>query len=290
MKKKILILGSEGQVGDHLVNFFNNKKNYEVIRFDIVMGNSYDLRKFNNKDLEIQIKKSDFIFFLAFDVGGSRYLKKNQKTYNFLINNLMIMVNVFSVIKKYNKKFIFTSTQMSNMNYSTYGLLKRLGEEVTKSLNGVYVKLWNIYGIEKDFIKSLSHDVITDFILMGLKDKKINMITNGNESREFLYAEDCSMGLFTIMNRFNFLFKQKTELHLSTGKKTKVIEIAKIIKKILSKKKINIRIKPSLKKDDVQNNAKNKANKYLHKHFKPRVNLEQGIEKIINYYLKEKYN
>ena len=248
MKKKILILGSEGQVGDHLVNFFNNKKNYEVIRFDIVMGNSYDLRKFNNKDLEIQIKKSDFIFFLAFDVGGSRYLKKNQKTYNFLINNLMIMVNVFSVIKKYNKKFIFTSTQMSNMNYSTYGLLKRLGEEVTKSLNGVYVKLWNIYGIEKDFRKSLSHDVITDFILMGLKDKKINMITNGNESREFLYAEDCSMGLFTIMNRFNFLFKQKTELHLSTGKKTKVIEIAKIIKKILSKKKNQYQNKALTKK------------------------------------------
>ena len=196
------------------------------------------------------------------------------------------MANVFSVIKKYNKKFIFTSTQMSNMNYSTYGLLKKLGEEVTKSLNGVYVKLWNIYGIERDFRKSLSHDVITDFILMGLKDKKIDMITNGNESREFLYADDCSMGLFTIMNKFNFFLKKKTELHLSTGKKTKVMEIAKIIKKILLKRNIDIKIKPSLKKDDVQNNANNKANKFLHKYYKPKVNLEQGIEKIVDYYHK----
>ena len=290
MKKKILILGSEGQVGDHLVNFFNNKKNYEIIRFDIVMSDSYDLRKYNNQDLETKIKKSDFIFFLAFDVGGSRYLKKNQKTYDFLMNNLLIMTNVFSMIKKYDKKFIFTSTQMSNMNFSTYGLLKRIGEEVTKSLNGIYVKLWNIYGIEKNFRKSLSHDVITDFILMGLKDKKISMITNGNESREFLNAEDCSAGLFLIMSKFNFFLKQKTELHLSTGKKTKVIEIAKIVKKVLSRRNIIIKIKPSPKKDDVQNNAKNKANKFLHKYYKPKVNLEQGIEKIINYYLRKKYN
>ena len=96
------------------------------------------------------IKKSDFVFFLAFDVGGSRYLKKYQRTYDFLINNLLIMSNVFRLLKKYNKKFIFASSQMSNMDFSPYGTLKRLGEDVTKSLNCLYVKFWNVYGIEKE--------------------------------------------------------------------------------------------------------------------------------------------
>ena len=169
MKKKILILGSDGQIGGHLIDFFKDKKKYQILKFDIVSGKSFDLRNFNNKKLENNIKKSDFIFFLAFDVGGSRYLKKYQKTYNFLINNLLIMSNVFRLLKKHNKKFIFASSQMSNMDFSPYGTLKRLGEDITKSLNCLYVKFWNVYGIEKQIEKS---HVITDFILMALNKKK----------------------------------------------------------------------------------------------------------------------
>ena len=35
------------------------------------------------------------------------------------------------------------------MDFSSYGTLKKLGEDVTKSLNAIYVKFWNVYGIEK---------------------------------------------------------------------------------------------------------------------------------------------
>ena len=169
MKKNILILGSEGQIGGHLQDYLKLKKKYNVIKFDLILGKKFDLRNFNNHLLEKQIKKSDFVFFLAFDVGGSRYLKKYQKTYNFLINNLLILSNVFRLLKKHKKKFVFASSQMSNMDFSPYGTLKRLGEDVTKSLNAVYVKFWNVYGIEKDLAKS---HVITDFVLKGLKKKK----------------------------------------------------------------------------------------------------------------------
>ena len=50
---------------------------------------------------------------------------------------------------------------MSNMDFSTYGTLKRLGEDITKSLNCLYVKFWNVYGIEKDLQKA---HVVTDFV------------------------------------------------------------------------------------------------------------------------------
>ena len=281
MKKNILILGSDGQIGGHLVNFFQNKKKYNVLKFDIVSGNSFDLRNFNNKKLENNIKKSDFVFFLAFDVGGSRYLKKYQKTFNFLINNLLIMSNVFSLLHKHKKKFVFASSQMSNMDFSPYGTLKRLGEDVTKSLNCLYVKFWNVYGIEKEIEKS---HVITDFVLMALNKKKINMLTSGNESREFLYADDCSNGLYKIMNNFNFFIKKKKELHLTTTKKIKIIEVARIIKKLLIKRNIKITISPSKKKDVVQNNVNNLSNNFFIKYWKPEIKIEEGIEKIINYY------
>ena len=87
-KKNILILGSEGQIGAHLVDFFKQKKNYNISKFDLVLGKAHDLRETSNKNLERKIKSSDFIFFLAFDVGGSRYLKKYQNTYDFVSNNI----------------------------------------------------------------------------------------------------------------------------------------------------------------------------------------------------------
>ena len=282
MKKKILILGSEGQIGSHLVEFFNKSKNYQILKFDLVLGKKFDIRNFNNSLLERNIKKSDFIFFLAFDVGGSRYLKKYQYSYNFLINNLLIMSNVFKLIKKYNKKFIFASSQMSNMNFSPYGILKRIGENLTTSLQAVYVKFWNVYGIEKNEEKS---HVITDFILMALKNKKIHMLTNGEESREFLYATDCSEGLFLIMKKFNFFSKQKREIHLTTGKRIRIIDIAKFIKKIFMKKNIWIKIIPSKKKDDLQKNRNNVPDKFFLKFWKPKFEIQTGIEKIIDYYL-----
>ena len=103
--KKILILGSAGQVGHHLLLYLRNK-NYTVYEFDIVNSKKQDLRVKNNNLLKRLVKNSDFIFFLAFDVGGSRYLKVYQDTYRFISNNMSIMENTFSLIEKYNKKFI----------------------------------------------------------------------------------------------------------------------------------------------------------------------------------------
>ena len=286
MKKKILILGSEGQIGGHLVDYFKNKKKYKILKFDIISGNSFDLRNFNNRKLEKNIKESNFVFFLAFDVGGSRYLKKYQKTFNFLINNLLIMSNVFRLLNKHKKKFIFASSQMSNMDFSSYGTLKRLGEDVTKSLNCIYVKFWNVYGIEKEIEKS---HVITDFVRMAIKKNEIKMLTSGKESREFLNADDCSEGLFKIMNNFNFFVKQKKELHLTTSKKIKIIKIAKIIQKILLRQNLKIKIKPSNRKDDLQNNVNNLSNNFFLRYWKPKIKIEEGIKKIIEYYQKKKF-
>ena len=47
--KKILILGSEGQIGSHLKKFLIQKK-YKVIEFDIILGKKFDLRTFQNQN------------------------------------------------------------------------------------------------------------------------------------------------------------------------------------------------------------------------------------------------
>ena len=279
--KKILILGSEGQIGTSLETHL--KKKYIVTGIDILNHKSEDLRSKNSK-IEILIKNTDFVFFLAFDVGVSRYMDKYQNSYKFIMNNIQIMENVFGLLKKNNKKFIFATSQMSNMLFSSYGILKKIGENLTSSLNGLSVRFWNVYGYETDLEKS---HVITDFILKILKHKKIKMLTDGEEERDFLFIDDCCIGLETIMIKYNKIKKDRI-VDMSFGKFSKIIKIAKIIKKFLLKKNIKIKIIKNIKKDNVQRNTKNIPNKAIKKYWKPTINLEDGIEKLLNFYLSKK--
>ena len=122
---------------------------------------------------------------------------------------------------------------------------------------------------------------------MALKTNKIKMLTNGMEKREFLYADDCSDGLFKMMINFNFFVKKNVELHLTTAKKTKIIDIAKIVKSILKKKEISVKILPSKKKDNLQKSVNNLSNNFFLKFWKPKYNIRSGIEEIIEYHLKK---
>ena len=242
---KHLILGSSGQIGYHLVNVLK-QKGEDVITFDIEDSLRQDLRIYNNKELEEKIIEADFIHFLAFDIGGSMYMKKYQDTFDFISNNVKIMNNVFDAIKKHNKPFIFASSQMSNMPYSTYGILKAIGEKYTQALGGLVVKFWNVYGYELDDEKS---HVITDFIKMAKKDGVIKMRTNGEESRQFLYGDDCSECLLSLSKAYHNVDRSKP-LHITNFKWNKIIEVAKIIQS-----KTNCSIIQISNKRNVSNNT-----------------------------------
>jgi len=270
---KILVLGSDGQVGSSLTEHLRNI-GHDIVGFDIFSNKEQDLRIENV--LDDIVPSVDFIFFLAFDVGGSIYLNKYQNTYEFMSNNIKIMDRTFDTIKKYNKKFIFASSQMSNMSYSPYGVLKKLGELYTEMLNGLTVKFWNVYGYEADLNKS---HVITDFILMAKNDGIIKMRTNGEEERQFLFVDDCSQALSTVMDKFDEIDRDRN-LHITNFVWTKIIDVAKII----SSKFGNCDIQPSDKVDNVQLNKKNDPDKYILEFWSPITSLDIGISKIIKKY------
>lgn len=276
---KIAILGSSGQIGAHLTKYLRNK-GHEILEADIVNGPDQDITSDSiSSHTEEVICESDFVFFLAFDVGGSRYLKKYQHTYDFIHNNSKIMVKVFRLLKMYNKPFVFASSQMSNMNYSPYGVLKSVGELYTKSLNGLIVKFWNVYGIEHD--KEKSH-VITDFIRKGFETGKIDMLTDGQEVRDFLYAEDCCEGLEMIMNNYRY-FNSETNLHLTSFANTKIIDIAHIIVGQFNLiGKYDVEIIPSDQKDTVQLDKQNAPDTSILRYWIPQTPIEQGIANIFN--------
>ena len=272
---RITVLGSSGQIGAYLSEYLS-RKGHIVREFDIVNGIHQDMTHIPNAYLRNAIMESDFVFFLAFDVGGSGYLKKYQHTFDFVNNNTRLMANAFGLLEQYDKPFIFASSQMSNMSYSPYGTLKRLGELYTESLGGLVVKFWNVYGIEKDHKKA---HVITDFIRKGFEDGDFEMLTDGEEVRQFLYAEDCCEGLEAVMKNYDE-FYANDPLHITNFDYTTIREVAIIIENEFRLIGKPVNIIPGKASDTVQLDKRNEADPFIRKYWSPKTDLVTGISKV----------
>ena len=272
---RVTILGSSGQIGAYLTEHLR-KKGHFVKEFDKNNGDHEDLTKIPNLQLRDAIMDADFVYVLAFDVGGSHYLKKYQHTFGFIDNNARMMANVFGYLSKFKKPFVFASSQMSNMSYSPYGVMKRVGELYTKSLNGLIVKFWNVFGIENDMEKA---HVITDFIKKGFETGTIDMMTDGTEEREFLYAEDCCEALEAVMENYSE-FTSNDDLHITTGSSTDILGIARTIQSLFKEIGREVAVAPSESKDEVQKDARNVPDPYIKKWWQPKTSVTEGITKV----------
>jgi nucleoside-diphosphate-sugar epimerase len=279
---KITILGSSGQIGAYLSKHLRDK-GHVVIHFDKVETPNHDMTVIPNQYLENAIETADFVFFLAFDVGGSRYLKKYQHTFDFINNNTRLMANTFNLLNKYKKRFVFASSQMSNMSYSPYGVMKRVGELHTTALKGLIVKFWNVYGIENDHEKA---HVITDFIKKGFEEGEFEMLTDGTEERQFLYAEDCCEALETIMECYSD-FKSIDPLHITSFHNDSIKSVAEIIQGQFGLIGKEVKIKPGIAKDSIQMDKRNEADLYITGWWLPKTTLDQGIAKVFDAMRKE---
>lgn len=270
---KYLILGSSGQIGTALTQWCDkNEIAYEG--FDITRTPKEDLRIEHNPRLLEALSNADFVMFLAYDVGGSRYLSGKQNQLEFISNNARLMEYTFQAIHNSGKPFIFISSQMANLSFSPYGALKVVGEHYTRALGGIIVKLWNVYGVETDMEKS---HVITDFIHKAKDTRCIDMITDGTESRQFLHAEDCSRCLMTLAEQYESIPRDQ-ELHIASGSWNTILEVAELVASLFP----GTTIQPAEAKDEVQQDARIDPDPFVQKYWAPTIQLEAGIHRVAN--------
>jgi nucleoside-diphosphate-sugar epimerase len=272
---KILVLGSEGQIGKPVCKYLE-QMGHKVIRYDLKRSSAEDLRVYDTALQKEVFKNCDFVYYFASDVGGAKYLEDNQNSFRFIEDNILIMHNTFRLLKKYKKPFIFTSSQMSQQFHSTYGNLKLIGEKLSRSLGGIFVRLWNVYGIEE--VGEKSH-VITDFCNMAKQHNIIKMRTTGSECRQFLYADDCAEALLTLTEKYDLLDKDKN-YDITNFEWNSISDVANIIQNISG-----CEIICGDKFDDNQKNTMNNPDHYILNFWKPKTKLEEGIKKI--YYAQE---
>jgi UDP-glucose 4-epimerase len=136
MKKNILITGSSGYIGQHLVKLL--KKDYEVygIDKDYCLNDYLDRKNFMQVDIRYDI--ADFLFPInnwpdEFDAvihlaALVRVNESVEQPYSYYNTNINGTANALHALKY--KNFIFASTGAAENPISPYALSKRVAEDI----------------------------------------------------------------------------------------------------------------------------------------------------------------
>ena len=301
----ILFTGGAGFIGSSIIDKLNKKK-YNIYVVDnlltgkyknIVIGNRVKFLKINVNDKKKLIKSTnklsiDYIFHFAACVGVKRTLKNPLK----VLEDIEGFKNILHLakFKKVKRVFFSSSSEVYGEGQGLaqneektplnsrlpYAIVKNVGESFIKTYKNEYninytiFRLFNTYGP-----KQSSDFVVSQFLKNALKNKDINIYGNGQQSRTFCYIDDT---VDAIINCFEQNFFINSTVNIGNNKVTKIIDLAKIIKKITKSNSKIKKIEP-LKEGDMLRRKPDikKMKSVLNRKF---TSLEKGLYIILKEY------
>ena len=303
--KKILVFGSSGMVGQSLI------KKLKSVKVKIFYPASRNVNLLDMKKTSTYIKKikPDLVINLAAYVGG--ILANTKNPIDFLNINNIISSNAINASYKNNIKYFiniacsciyplnckrpikeeYLLTGLPEPTNEGYALAKinalKLCEYITKTNNKFnYITLVpaNIYGPFDNFDDKTGHMVgsIIDKLMNAKKKrlKKISCWGTGKVFRELLYVDDMAESIIHFSKLLVSKKIKHTIINIGTGQKHLIADVVNILKdKILPNCKILYdKKKPSGMKNKVVDVKL--AKKYG---WKAKTNLDQGLQKTLNF-------
>jgi nucleoside-diphosphate-sugar epimerase len=119
-----LVLGGDGFIGKFLVNHLVARGNY-VESIDFNSDAAQDLRVLKISNLT----EFDACFFLAWNVGGSKFLTEPSTWQAQFADNVALIHNIFPQLIRTSIPFLFVSSQLAGADESPYSLTKKLAEK-----------------------------------------------------------------------------------------------------------------------------------------------------------------
>lgn len=167
---------------------------------------------------------------------------------------------------------------------SVYDEAKRFAEAITMAYHRVHkidtkiVRIFNTYG---ERMREEDGRAIPNFISQALNNKPITVYGDGTQTRSFCYVSDLIDGIHRLL-----LSNEHDPINIGNPNEMTLLKLAKVIIKLTGSKS-RIVFKP-LPTDDPKVRRPNiaKAKKILKWH--PKINLEEGLTKTINYFAEGK--
>ena len=307
----ILLAGGAGFLGSHFCDFLLEKGHNVYCIDNFITGKKENIKHLlNNK--KFKFKKIDitknFSIKEKFDcIINFASIASPVFYYKYKIETLLVgsygTYNLLELARKNKAKFLFTSTSevygdpafnpqketyWGNVNpigkRSMYDESKRFSEALIMNYHRVYgldtkmVRIFNTYGPRMNMNDGR---VVPQFINQALNNKPITVFGKGTQTRSLCYVSDLIVGIYKLL-----MSKEHTPVNIGNPHELTVKDIAKTIIK-LTNSKSKIIYKP-LPEDDPKKRRPDisKAKKILK--WEPRVDLNQGLLKTIDYFKRSK--
>ncbi|CAB4133695.1 WcaG Nucleoside-diphosphate-sugar epimerases [uncultured Caudovirales phage] len=306
--KKVLVCGAGGFIGNHLVSSLKNKGNY-VIGADLKNPEFSQTRADEFYTIDLRDKLSvynlitsdiDEIYQLAADMGGAGFVFTGEHDADILHNSTMINLNILqeATSKKIKKIFYSSSAcvypeynQMDALNPvcsentaypahpdSDYGWEKLYSERLYSAYAknyGIEVRIarfHNIYGTHGTWCGG--REKAPAALCRKIAETTTNQIEiwgDGNQTRSFLYIDECIEGIHRIMDS-----DYSQPLNLGSDRLISINNLAHIIADIANKQ-INLHHIDG----PLGVVGRNSNNELIQKvlGWKPQNNLEFGLKK-----------
>jgi UDP-N-acetylglucosamine 4-epimerase len=311
---RVLVTGGAGFIGSNIVNTLNQNESVELIIVidSLINGDIKNLKKSN----KIFFKKGDICDYeliedlcervdvICHQAAWGSVPKSIEYPKDYMLNNVYGFSNIIEAAKKTGvKKIIYASSSSvygdNESEYklednigkqlSPYGLSKRFDEMLARSSHELYninfygLRYFNVFGENQKWDSEYSA-VIPKFIKSVLEGKQPTIYGDGEQSRDFTYIKNVvDMNINLIMNEIE---EGSHILNIGMGKSTSVNNLFNLIKQ-----KMSSDIEPTYsnkRKGDILNSKAN-IEKSLRFGYSPEVNLERGLEKTIDWFLKNKH-
>ena len=313
--KRILVTGGAGFIGSHLVDKLVKENKIRVIdnfstgseknlkqakrsrNLNIIRGDITDLPTVKRAMSDI-----DIVFHLA--ALGVRESINNPFPVS-QVNTLGTLNLLFEARKHNVEKFIHVSSsevygtaKHISMNEehplnpeTVYGASKLAGEKYALSYFRTYgfpaliIRPFNTYGPRSHF-EGPYGEVIPRFVIRALNGLPPIIFGDGKQTRDFIYVVDAVDGILKASQSDKLIGEI---VNIAYGKERRINEVARIVLKTLGKTNLKI-IYQAARPGDVKRHFADikKAKKILH--FSPKISLEEGIARYIEWLKKEKIN
>ncbi len=285
MKHHVLCLDNFATSNNKNILELNDSKYFSFIKHDIV----------NKIDFDLDI---DGIFNLACPASPDKYQLNPIDT---LKTSFLGTLNLLEIAKNKNLRFLLSSTsevygdplehpQLENYygNVNCFGPRacydegKRVAETLCYNFHEKFKidvripRIFNTYGP-----KMLINDgrVVTNFISKALKNQKIEIYGDGEQTRSFCYIDDLIDGLLKIY--FSNLNSLNKPINIGNPVEFKIKDLAKLIINLTSSSS-KIIYKKLPENDPLKRKPNiNKAKKLLN--WEPKISLADGLKKTIDF-------